>query len=155
MERIALVACVKSKRTGRHQAKNLYNSTLFTYSRQYAETHADRWFILSAKHGLVRPNEMLEDYEGTLKNVSPAIKRKWAQRVHQQMQVLNLDKNKVEIVWLAGNDYKSGLAPLLARFKQSDPLKGMKLGARMAWLKEKLDAGAPNKDAPDSKNAKN
>ena len=42
METIALVACSKAKRPGRHQAKNLYNSTLFTYSRKYAETHADR-----------------------------------------------------------------------------------------------------------------
>ena len=37
---IALVGCATSKRPGRHQAKYLYNSTLFTYSRQYAEANA-------------------------------------------------------------------------------------------------------------------
>jgi hypothetical protein len=138
METIALVACVKSKRTGHHQAKDLYNSTLFTYSRRYAELHADRWFILSAKHGLLDPSTMLESYEGTLKNVAPKIKQRWAQKVYEQIMALNLDTRNVRILWLAGNDYKSALSPMLSRFIQVDPVRGLKLGPRMAWLKAHL-----------------
>src|SRR5436309_2341755 len=116
MVTIALVGCVKSKRPGRHEAQNLYNSTLLTYSRQYAEANADRWFILSAKHGLLEPKAVIDSYSGTLKNVAPKIKQRWAQMVYEQIMALNLDSRNVRILWLAGNDYKGVLSPMLSRF---------------------------------------
>lgn len=148
METIALVACAKAKRPGRHQAKNLYHSTLFTYSRKYAETHADRWFILSAKHGLVHPDSMLDFYYGTLKNVPLPVKNRWAHKVYDQIKALNLDPQNTRIMWLAGNDYKSELSPMLTRFRQDDPLRNMKLGDRMAWLKSQIEDGSEAPTGP-------
>lgn len=89
-EVIALVSCVKSKKAGRHRAKDLYKSALFKYMRKYAECHADRWFILSAKYGLVVPETILEAYEQTLNGASVADRRKWADEVYAQMRRVGL-----------------------------------------------------------------
>ncbi len=41
-------------------AKDLYVSALFDKERAYAERTGIPWFILSAQHGLVAPDEVLE-----------------------------------------------------------------------------------------------
>ncbi len=64
--RIALVSCVKSKRRSPIAARDLYTSELFRKLRRYAETHADCWYILSAEHGLLRPEQETAPYERTL-----------------------------------------------------------------------------------------
>ena len=60
--RIGLVGCVKTKRTTGAPARDLYTSTLFAGRRRYVEQSSDRWFVLSALHGLVRDDEWLEPY---------------------------------------------------------------------------------------------
>ena len=59
---IALVSCVKSKLPGPCLARDLYTSVRFRRMRTYAEREADRWFILSAKYGLVEPDAVLHSY---------------------------------------------------------------------------------------------
>jgi hypothetical protein len=41
--------------------------------RRYAESHADAWCILSAKHGLVEPAQVLAPYEVTLNRLGKAV----------------------------------------------------------------------------------
>jgi hypothetical protein len=60
---IVLVACVKSKETRPAAAKDLYISALFRKERAYADCAGVPWFILSAEHGLVAPDEWLAPYE--------------------------------------------------------------------------------------------
>ena len=64
--RIGLVGCVKSKQSDPAIAADLYRSALFRGRRRWVETTCGRWFVLSAKHGLVSPPEMLEPYDETL-----------------------------------------------------------------------------------------
>ena len=40
--RVALVSCVKTKRTSASRAEDLYQSNLFLLMRKYAEENADR-----------------------------------------------------------------------------------------------------------------
>src|SRR5438093_12106 len=54
---VILLGCVKTKRDGWHRAKDLYVSTLFDGRRRYAEQSGRPWFILSAKLGLVKPDD--------------------------------------------------------------------------------------------------
>lgn len=131
---IALVGCVKTKRAGRHPARDLYQGNLFLYSRQYAERHAARWFILSAKYGLVDPLESVEPYEETLKGRGKLAKAEWAERVFAQMRDIGLDRPENTLIWLAGRDYMLPLAGLL-KCRQVDPLRGKRMGERVAWLK--------------------
>ena len=61
--KIALVACGSQKTEVPGIVELLYMGDLFTKSRRYTIANSDRWFILSAKHGLVSPDEPLEPYD--------------------------------------------------------------------------------------------
>ena len=134
-ETIALVSCVKQKRASACAAQDLYGSTLFRLARAYAERHADRWFILSARYGLVHPQQVIEPYEQTLTDASAADRRSWAAHVYGQMAEPGLLSPDVSFLWLAGNNYHRDLAQLLAQHQQHDPLHGRRFGERLAWLK--------------------
>jgi hypothetical protein len=57
--RVGLVGCVKTKQPRVAPAQELYTSPLFRRRRAWVERTCDRWFILSAKHGLVEPGRVL------------------------------------------------------------------------------------------------
>jgi hypothetical protein len=78
---VALVSCVKTKQQFACAARDLYISPRFQKSRTIAEKCANRWFILSALHGLVDPDEVISPYEYALKGAKIAERRKWAQEV--------------------------------------------------------------------------
>ena len=73
--RIGLVGCVKTKRPGPSPAADLYDSALVRGRRRFVEATCDQWFILSAKHGLVAPDEVLARYEDTLNDKPSSAKR--------------------------------------------------------------------------------
>lgn len=85
MATIALVSCVKQKQNSPCPARDMYTSALFSKARVYAETSADAWFILSAKYGLVQPDETIAPYEQTLKGASASDRRNWATKVRVQL----------------------------------------------------------------------
>jgi hypothetical protein len=132
--RIALVSCVKTKRGEPHPAKDLYTSPLFLGLRRYAETHADRWFILSAKHGLLDPDQVIEPYEATLNTMGVRERRQWAENVTSQlMEVLPAD---AEVIVLAGERYRKDLLPFLRRrgHRVTVPLEGLPFGKQLQYL---------------------
>jgi hypothetical protein len=61
--RIGLVGCGRAKRPGRHPARALYVGTLFRKALAYSEGMYDRTYILSALHGLVEPDRVLDWYD--------------------------------------------------------------------------------------------
>ncbi len=73
---MVLIGCVKTKLGHGAPAKDLYVSDYFAKMRAYAEASGRPWFILSAEHGLVSPEEWLEPYErylpDTARGQSPA-----------------------------------------------------------------------------------
>ena len=141
-ETIALVSCVKRKTAGQCAAKDLYTSALFRYQRAYAEKHADRWFILSAKYGLIHPDAVIEPYEQTLTGASVATRREWARRVFGQMESAGLTNERKRFLWLAGQAYQRELSRLLHAHEHAAPLTGMRIGERLAWLKAQAEGGA-------------
>ena len=133
---ICLVGCGKQKDPGRARAKDIYTSPFFRYKRQYAETFGDSWFIISAKHHLLNPDKIIEPYDETLNSAGVAAKQSWAAIVHEQLcQVISPNDT---IVILAGKDYFGHLLPLLGCYKVLLPLKGLKQGGQMQWLKSEL-----------------
>jgi len=65
---IVLRSCVKSKRSYRCKAAEMYTSPLFQKTMAYAQRlRAKRIFILSAKYGLLDPDDIIDPYEQTLK----------------------------------------------------------------------------------------
>lgn len=76
--RIGLVGCVKGKLMHRAPARELYTSPLFMGRRRWVESTCDRWFILSAMHGLVDPATVLSPYDVTLNDLGYEERRRWS-----------------------------------------------------------------------------
>jgi hypothetical protein len=80
-------------------------SPLFRGRRAFVERSCSRWFILSAKFGLVDPNAILEPYDQTLETASPRARREWSADVLTAIrrQVGDLDGLTFEVH--AGSNY--------------------------------------------------
>jgi alkanesulfonate monooxygenase SsuD/methylene tetrahydromethanopterin reductase-like flavin-dependent oxidoreductase (luciferase family) len=102
--RVALVSCVKSKRSEPSAARDLYVSALFQKSRAWAERHCDGWYVLSAEHGLLSPDQRVAPYEKTLDRARRKERRALAENVHRQLGDLGLLGPGISFVWLAGTN---------------------------------------------------
>lgn len=135
--KIYLVSCVSKKQNGIHAAKDLYCSDLFKKSRKYVEQQLekdDKWFILSAEHGLLNPETQVEKYDKTLNKMRISERRNWANRV-----ISALAKEitpSTEIIFLAGKNYTEFLTKWLNsnNIRYTDLLKGKKIGERLSFL---------------------
>lgn len=132
--RVALVSCVKTKRATASPAGELYTSSLFVGMRSFAQRNADTWYILSAKHGLLRPDQVVDPYETTLKTMKKADRVAWAEQVQQQL--LATLPTAAEVIFLAGERYREVLTPFLERrgFTVRVPMAGLKMGRQLQWL---------------------
>src|SRR5487761_2442868 len=104
--RIGLVGCVKGKASRPRPAKDLYVSTLFKGRRTYVERTCDEWWILSALHGLVDPEDVVAPYELALSDLRRSERRAWSQVV---LQAINLQIRPVAgdtFELHAGADYR-------------------------------------------------
>lgn len=135
-KRIVLISCVSQKLSKRAKAKDLYISTLFKFNLKYAEKlEPDDIFILSAKHGLLPLNQVIEPYEQTLNNMRSGEIKQWANRVLEQIKdVCSIDET--EFIFLAGDKYRKYLLPHI-RYAQI-PLEGLRIGEQLQKLKELL-----------------
>lgn len=149
--RIGLVGCVKTKLDRPAAAKDLYGSPLFRGRRTYVEQSCDRWFILSAKLGVVDPDDVIEPYEQTLKTASEGERRRWSQMVLTSLDVLLGDCTAVVFEMHAGADYVDhGLAAgLLERGAELEyPVKGLRMGEQLAWYASHDAASSRSGDTP-------
>jgi hypothetical protein len=132
---VVLVTCVKEKAESPRAAKDLYTSSLFRKERAYAEASGAPWFILSAEHGLVAPDEWLAPYERYLPDTPPSYREAWADWVVQRLTLLCGDLRGMVLEIHASEDYLSPLRPKFARVGATirEPLKGLRQGERLAW----------------------
>lgn len=132
-EIVALISCGKSKSPYPAPAKDLYTGRLFRASRAYVEATGWPWWILSAKHGLLRPDAAITPYDLTLTTMRHEQRRAWAERVLQQ--VAREVPRGAKIVLLAGNTYREFLLTNLRRDHEIEiPLAGLGIGKQVAWL---------------------
>lgn len=134
MANICLVACSRTKAAARAPAKSLYTSSLFVKSRQFAEHFFDRWFVLSAKHGLIEPAKIVAPYDITLNTMSIDDRQDWSRRVLKDLQ--RHLSNSDEITLIAGHKYRQFLVPALQLlgYKVHVPVRGMSIGRQLRWL---------------------
>lgn len=136
LARIYLVSCTKSKLPHTAEARDLYVSPRFKYARTIAEHEGDRWYVLSAAHGLLSPGETVAPYELTLRDMSASERRCWADRVAADLlRVTDVDD---ELVFLAGALYRDDLIARLRKrgyTRFANPLQGLRQGEQLAWLK--------------------
>jgi hypothetical protein len=130
---ISFVACAKRKANKKCIAEKMYISTLYTYSLQYAKEHSDIVYILSAKHGLLALDKIIDPYNETLNDKSDKEIKEWSKKVFNNLIQLNLENNN--FLYLCGNNYKKYLMQWLPG---EDPLQGLGLGKRLQWLKNHI-----------------
>lgn len=128
---IVLVACSGQKLEGQHPAGLLYQSSLFKKARAWALTHGDAWLILSAKHGVVEPDSLLDAYNVSLTTASKAYRQEWQARVAAQLAPYAGDR----LIVLAGKRYCEGWTQHFAHSER--PLAGLGIGQQLAWLTPK------------------
>ena len=131
--RIGLISCTKAKLSRSAPARELYSaSDLFRKAAAYCDAYLDGWFVLSAKHGLVESERVLEPYDVTLKTMSSLERRRWGAQVAQQLRQLG----DVALEAHAGADY---VRPLIeAGVALGEPLRGLAIGQRKRWYLERL-----------------
>ncbi|CAN5359695.1 hypothetical protein BH23VER1_BH23VER1_27080 [soil metagenome] len=142
---IRLVGCVKSKRSGPAPARDLYTSDLFRKRRAYVESFGDRWFILSAQHGLVLPEDVLEPYDMALKEQPVHYRTHWGRRVVEALvgRLGCVKGRRFEVH--AGAAYVNALRQPLDAAGGSLllPLAGLTQGKQLSWYLQRSAAPAP------------
>ncbi|MBI4546374.1 MAG: hypothetical protein HY707_00215 [Ignavibacteriae bacterium] len=138
IRKLLIVGCSKSKVWNRKKvakyipAKDAYTSSLFLLSKRYAEKfYSDRWFILSAKYGLIAPDKKISNYDITFVNGKGVISET---KLRNQSRALlrNID----EAILLAGKDYFDRLKSAAPNhLKIHIPLESKGLFDRIRWLK--------------------
>jgi cytoplasmic iron level regulating protein YaaA (DUF328/UPF0246 family) len=137
MKTVYLISCVAEKRAFECPAESLYCSDLFRKARAYVFRNlapGDKWFILSAKHGLLRPQTVVGPYNETLNTMRKSKRLEWARLVTSALRsALSPDDL---VVFLAGQKYREFLeASVLALGCQvSLPMRGMCIGEQLSWL---------------------
>jgi len=146
MSHIGLISCASKKHPGISEAKDLYDSSLFLKSRKYIERKCDRWYILSAKYGLVEPTTKIEMYDETLNNKTRNERYEWATSVWKDLCERIKPEDKITI--LAGEKYREHLVPFLSKFgcKVNVPMKGLSIGRQLQWLSDQLRLPNRNRD---------
>lgn len=148
---ILLVTCVKTKHNHPCAAKDLYVSTQFKKQRAYAERVGVPWFILSAEHGLVAPDEWLSPYERYLPDTTATYQAAWAKWVAVRLEMLAgpIAGKTVEVH--AGSHYLGLVRPELEALGAIvlEPLKGLGNGERLAWYNALAEGVAAVEDFDD------
>ena len=134
--RVGLVGCASQKLRRPAPAGELYVSPLFKKASASAERTCDRWYVLSAKHGLVLADTVLEPYDlrlGTNRRTSPPI-HAWCSRVQEPLAVELTGLENVTLTVLAGEQYRYAVFGS----QWPHPMKGMGIGQQLGWLTEQL-----------------
>lgn len=142
MASLCFVGCVKEKQAIPTQAQDLYTSSLFQKSRAYAEQHADRWYILSAKYGLLKPDQVIAPYDLTLKTMGISDRKKWSEPV--LASILEIASLSDRLTFLTGIRYHEYLIPKLRSrgYQISLPMEGLPFGKRLQWLNTQIGGNA-------------
>lgn len=139
---IGLVSCTKSKKDDPAPPRELYEpSALFRKARKYCENTHDEWYVLSAKHGLLKPDgQRIAPYDETLTNASVSTRRAWAQDVVAELREEGLLEDDVHLYIHAGKAYYGELLPRLEDESTSIsiPTEGLMMGETLSWYNEHL-----------------
>lgn len=145
-----LVSCGAAKLPHPAPARGLYTGSLFTAARGWVERQlalgeVDGWRILSARHGIVAPDEIIGPYEATMDTKTVDELRRWVAKVDNAVRTpghgLGLGNwsqydGHVTLTILAAGSYAD---PLVTAWNGLDwdirtPLAGLGMPARIRAL---------------------
>lgn len=138
MTTIALVGCAAAKLSRPAPARDLYVSQLFKKAAAYAEANSDRWYVLSAKYGLVASDKVIEPYDAKLGTKTGPPIWDWASMVRDQLndELWRTGEPLAELLVLAGEQYRTFLR--LDNWPRRVPMKGLGIGQQLGYLTREL-----------------
>ncbi|MEC2183796.1 hypothetical protein P9G43_14335 [Bacillus spizizenii] len=133
MKRLCIIPCGKKKIWDIHpdagpvRAEDAYLSPFHQACERYAKTFFDEWVILSAKHGFLRPDDIVSgNYDVTFGTAHPEImtteelRRQFCQKGFSDIE---------ELVMLGGKKYRSVLNAVIGEHQHINwplsPYKGI------------------------------
>lgn len=164
--RVVLIACSSQKLQHAAPARELYTSSLFTKSLAYARAIVERdpadeaIFVMSAQHQLVPIDRVIAPYDRKLTDMRKVDRMWWGIRVvddlaYQLAKLALVDAGKLapsveHVVLLGGQEYTVPVRGALARrgWPYVEPLTGLQVGERLAWLNAHTPVVPPPAPAP-------
>lgn len=136
MRTVVLLTCTSDKHKGKHAAGYLYTkSRNFIKNMELARllTDSESIFVISALHGLLSLDTVIDWYDYTLMGKSKKVKDAWGIKVAEQIKS-RFNVNETMFIVIAGADYFVPLMPHLPNMEV--PLKGVSMGNRLAKVDE-------------------
>jgi len=136
-KKIVLISCASKKLAFKSKAEDLYINSLFRLSLAYTKKlKPDKIFILSAKYGLLDLNDEIATYNETLNNKPVSDIKIWAEKAVTDLgKIANLQSDV--FIFFAGKKYREYILPQIRYYKI--PLKGLRIGEQLKFLKNKLE----------------
>jgi hypothetical protein len=145
--RVVLVGSSGAVADGVQPASRLFRSSGFARARGYAESSGHPWFVLSAKHGLLDPDDVVGPFDVLFGDQSLTYRTAWGEWVVAQLaDRVRLTGTTVEVH--GGVDFAQPMRTPLARRGAGleIPLPGM-------WHDEDATADRPHEDPGEHGNA--
>jgi len=133
---IVLISCSKSKLDKPAPARELYTGQLFKKAVAWTERQGHQWFVISALHGLVAPNQSIASYNYSLKDRRGSREREsWAHLAIRALSPIHLPRGSRAIL-IMPELYRRFIQPELDRasITYSNPLQRLAIGKQMQWL---------------------
>ena len=132
---VGLVACSRTKADRPVPARELYVSPLFRAAREYAENRygPGQWLILSARYGLVDPDQVLAPNDLSLCQLTARQREAWGDHIAVELT----DRFPAgTVLWFhAGALYRDAIAPVVAH-QVRFPLASLGIGQQLAWYRQ-------------------
>jgi hypothetical protein len=134
--KLALIACSATKLDRPAPAGELYQGQLFRKAMTYAKRRCNVIRIISAKHGIVAPDVVLEPYDVTVADMTYAQRKGWSGRLRGQLEREGFKDDNTHILFLCGKLYTEGVQGRYryAHYRSEAPLSGKGIGEQLAWL---------------------
>lgn len=99
---VIIIGCGRHKKDHPTFARDLYSSKRFNTSKEIAKNIDADYFILSAKHGLITPNQIIEPYDFEISELNKKEKDYWADSI---LKLIRDSKNGATVTILAEDSY--------------------------------------------------
>ena len=146
MKTIMLIGCGKSKAKTKCAVRDMYTGSLFELRLELAKASGYEAYVLSALHGILELDRVIEPYEKTWPRVKTVSldKAAWAVGVAMQLiDSLSDDEKPSDFAVLihAGEPYVNPLMAVLhcLGFRALAPMHGMGIGEQLHGYRQMID----------------
>ena len=133
---LAIISCSKSKLAGPQRVRELYTGELFRLAVIAAELLAERWVVISGRHGVLHPEDIIESYDESVMSKSRRLREQWGEHVSGQLKLCLPTLEGSEVLSFVSAPYQEHLDLSGVGACFFCPLQGLAIGLQKKKLKE-------------------